>query len=47
MKSEDCRECEKLSKTLPKEEVLKDHDNCHAWFHCGQECCGECNYCGN
>lgn len=24
----------------------KDHENCHGWYHCGPECCGECPVCG-
>lgn len=27
--------------------ALKQHDDCHGWVHCGDECCGRCSICGS
>lgn len=29
-----------------QKEVEQHHSNCHDWVHCGNECCGECEVCG-
>lgn len=44
---DDCWQCEDLINAGVKEtDVEKAHDNCHGWFHCGEECCGGCGTCG-
>lgn len=29
------------------ETILADHDACHGWYHCGNECCGPCYHCND
>jgi hypothetical protein len=42
-----CYSCENLiEEGKTQEEVDKDHEECHGWYHCGPQCCGECDVCG-
>lgn len=33
-------------KDLTKEQLKNDHNDCHGWHHCGENCCGPCSTCG-
>lgn len=42
-----CFKCEQLIKYgKTQNQIDIEHENCHGWYHCGNECCGECSYCG-
>ena len=42
-----CYKCKELIKEgRSMKYVLGDHDDCHGWTHCGDECCGPCSFCG-
>lgn len=42
-----CYKCEELKKKGRSEEFIKkEHSKCHGWYHCGEECCGGCLFCG-
>ncbi len=46
MTQEECWQCrELLEKSVNKNKVDKDHEDCHGWYHCGPECCGGCPVC--
>ena len=47
MENEDCYNCIDLKKEgLSDKKINEEHDSCHGWTHCGDECCGACSYCG-
>jgi len=42
-----CWQCKDLLKgKKTQEEIDKEHNSCHGWYHCGNKCCGECDICG-
>jgi len=45
----DCRQCDSLveNRDISVEEAVKSHNDCHGWNHCGEDCCGICDICGD
>ena len=44
---EECYRCsEMVIESGSFEGVQEDHERCHGYMHCGDECCGACYICG-
>lgn len=48
LRDNDCYHCARLAgeKNATQKDLDTEHEKCHGWTHCGDDCCGKCSYCG-